>query len=898
MYGQIYEIGTRDPFDQSWRVLLYKIDWEGEVTSLLGGDTPIDFDFQNQSDFYADPIKPSQVSFSIVVEETFQLLDLLNSARFEYYIEVFPEEEDSEEGDPFWCGYIDPKQFEQPYDVPPCELKLICVDGLSFLEEIRYAEEDVDSEGTIVYYNGRIRISEILLDIFDKIGFHEFKEFIDIYEVDMDDTVDDSPFDQAKLDVDVFKDMYCLQVIEEILRPFNACLIQINGVFCIYRPRNVAEGTIYGRHFTDPTARTSVSESTLIYIQRVNSHPTSTLRQVPGGAIIGQEALKRVVINHDYGNRESWLDTWEFKAEDYNDELLTFDNWSHDGAHFDTLPMSYFLSTEQEGVALGQTFSSLNQGWYSLCQDISVTPIYSDRDRFVLEIEVGWINNSGSSKAMSPIQIAVQQGAYWLKEIYNDDADEYETVMEWDDTFLPGELRGIDRMPDDFYGSMYVAPGFTGWNTIKKEFVGMPTNGPIRVMLGGQLYEDLYNCYRNVKIYVSSYQAGKIKRPTWGVVHRETQSTYSTKYNEATRYRFELIERTNKQYVKENNVEGGELNLDYVIGDVTDIEIDNVLGQFKGSIEICATASDLDKQKAAITAFYTSHASAYTVTGLILTPNQNMLTFSGYFAFTGSTTIESESSFGNLEGEVENVQAYAAGTKQIATLTLTGTSGEAEIYVGSLTLPIEFSGSLVDTVATFVATNDETCLGIGVVLTQGSYPDDADIICTEQNEEGGFGSVSILNLGGDLHGTLTPAKQTAAVSATPQVDRITLSGNEGEAWITCNGIKREIGIPEDAESSKFSERWGPRNTDFVNGKPLLTLAVEEIAAQHIRNKQLLNVPILERGETMSFNRMGCLIDDLNEVDSSDNERKFVMSRGTLDARNKRWDVDLIEIIED
>jgi hypothetical protein len=716
--------------------------------------------------------------------------------------------------------------------------------------------------------------------------------------MDMDDSVDDSPFDQAKLDADVFKDMYCLQVIEEILRPFNACLIQVNGVFCIYRPRNVAEGTIYGRHFTDPTARTSVSESTLIYIQRVNSHSTSTLRQIPGGAIIGQEALKRVVINHDYGNRESWLDTWEFKAEDYNDELLTFDNWEHLGAHFDTLPMSYFLSTEREGVALGDVFSSLGQEWYALLQEISITPAYSTRDQFVLEVDIGWINNSGTTGQLTACQIVVQQGVYYLKENYDDDAEAYEIEMEWQDSFLPGEVRGVNRYPNDIYGTSYVAPGFTGWTTVKKEFVGLPTDGVIRVMLGGEVYEDRYCCYRNVKIYVSSYQAGKIKRPTWGVVHRETQSTFSTKYNEAMRYRFELIERTNKQYVKENNVEGGELNLDYIIGDVADIEIDNVLGQFKGSIEICATASDLDKQKAAITAFYNNHNSVYAVTGLTLGTDQNKITFSGYFAFTGATTIESESSFGNLEGEVENVQAYAAGTKQIATLTMTGSSGSAEIYVGDLTLPISYTSSLVNTIAVFVAANDDTCLGIGVILTQGAYPNDTDIIFTEQNEEGGFGSVTNVTIVSDLHGTLDPGKQTAAVSATPQVDRITLSGNEGEAWITCNGIKREIGIPIDVESSKFSEKWGTRDTDSIDCKPLLTLAVEEIAAQHVRNKQLLNIPILERGEIMAFNRMGCLIDDLNEVDSSDNERKFVMSRGTFDARNKRWDVDLIEIIED
>ena len=126
-------------------------------------------------------------------------------------------------------------------------MTITAVCGLNYLKDITF-----DNAG--VYYDGRQRTSLILLNILAKIGFTSFKEFVNVYEATMSNGQADSPFDQLFDDVDKYQDMNCLDVLREVLKPFNAVIRMIDGVFTIYKPTELATATVYGRTFTGGAA--------------------------------------------------------------------------------------------------------------------------------------------------------------------------------------------------------------------------------------------------------------------------------------------------------------------------------------------------------------------------------------------------------------------------------------------------------------------------------------------------------------------------------------------------------------------------------------------------------------------------------------------------------------------
>ena len=55
------------------------------------------------------------------------------------------------------------------------------------------------------------------------------------------------------------------------------------------------------------------------------------------------------------------------------------------------------------------------------------------------------------------------------------------------------------------------------------------------------------------------------------------------------------------------------------------------------------------------------------------------------------------------------------------------------------------------------------------------------------------------------------------------------------------------------------------------------------------------MPIQDTGNAVSsVNILGSFQDDLNKYSS--NNRKFVFNRGSFDVKNRRWNIDFMEII--
>lgn len=531
---------------------------EPSYTQLVGaGEEPLRIELVNQSDDIFSPIKSSRAVITVWSASMFALKDFYSVDKMFHLVEIFQGE------NLYWKGYIDPKQYKEKYGPVPYEVSLVAADGLTLLQNIRYEQ----SAG--VPYDGLKFASEIILDILDKIGFYSFTEFVNVYDTLMDDSVDDSPFDQLKINTDVFEDKYCDEVLTEILKIFNANIRQAGGAFCIYRPVDLTKTTVYGRTFTGATTKTSTSITPKQLLTRPGS--STALLQVSESVASCMDPAKKVTCKQDFGNRDSWIDNWDFKAENYDDTAKTLEKWSFEnGSYKDIFHISEFLSSEQEGIALGTT--NPLQAVY-LEQEIGET-LLSYTDLFTLEFEFAWFNNIGSpNNSVTNIYLEITCSSYYLKE--KDD-----TYAEW--SLTPS---AITIFPVDVLGSTTVQNGFTGWFKYTRivDYIPATTElGKLNIKLGSQLIGDVYNCYKYVKFFVGSFKVfQKLShelKPV-GPVRPQRVSTLSR-----LKFNYEQIQKVENIYVKTNNIEGAELEYDYLLGDILNTGITNVLGQFRGAL--------------------------------------------------------------------------------------------------------------------------------------------------------------------------------------------------------------------------------------------------------------------------------------------------------------------------
>jgi len=155
--------------------------------------------------------------------------------------------------------------------------------------------------------------------------------------------------------------------------------------------------------------------------------------------------------------------------------------------------------------------------------------------------------------------------------------------------------------------------------------------------------------------------------------------------------------------------------------------------------------------------FVTAHAAAYTASGVTVeafgTGTDVYLKFTANVAgtnFTGATSITNDSD-PDLAGTVSTIVANRAAVKQIDTITLTGTSGTANILCDAVTKLASFFNSLTDTAAGFVIEWAASYLPGGVVVTSSG----ADVIFTSDTAGIAFtGATTITNVANAYRGGL------------------------------------------------------------------------------------------------------------------------------------------------
>lgn len=559
--AELYRIEFSDLNKVEWRISIGDSAHTGTYTLLKATGNPLNFAYDNNSDDVFDPLRPSRATFEVYSETNFALLDLYSVEDMHYTVDIYVN------GSIFWKGYIETQNYAEDYEPPLYPVSITATDGLSLLENILFADSIAYDAGeeTITYYNGLTRESKIILDILAEIGFSEFKEYINIYENDMLSTASDSPFDQIKIDVDVFKDYYCYEVLSEILKKYNAIIRQKDGIFCIVRPAELLNATIYGRWFTAETTKTGVTFNPDQFIKRKATHPSVRRIQVPGGRLMITPPAKKVSVLHDYGYRDSWLDNHNFETDLWDG--YDFSYWNRTVGTLIT-HIGKRVPGELNGAYLYErnTYPTLA---YYISQSFATESILSTTDVFNFEIDFMTVNGELTDQSNVKFYLRIKHDAtnQWL-------AEKNDIECEW---------RTTDQI---ITITQATAPtGYSSWTTWKRTFLGLPASGSYTIYIySSDFGSDVHVGVRNVKFYATSDEIIVKRRKHKGPFPRLARWVLKTP--EYTFKYIDNIEVTENEYIVYNEINGLDLDYGYVLGDVVDTDMDNTISQCKGALGV------------------------------------------------------------------------------------------------------------------------------------------------------------------------------------------------------------------------------------------------------------------------------------------------------------------------
>ena len=166
--------------------------------------------------------------------------------------------------------------------------------------------------------------------------------------------------------------------------------------------------------------------------------------------------------------------------------------------------------------------------------------------------------------------------------------------------------------------------------------------------------------------------------------------------------------------------------------------------------------------------------------------NGTILTIHGVFSGIDSNLATVAVAVGDLDGTVVNTNPNVAAQSEIDKITLTGTSGTAQVSCAGATATATFDTSLSTTASNFA--NDPTTIATfaaeGVTLSSEGNK----IVFTSELEVAFVPGASISNIAGNLNGEATEHYQEA-VTAEARIDTVTLdTGTSGTANILCDGV--------------------------------------------------------------------------------------------------------------
>ena len=423
-YGCKYRCEYYDNGGLAWK---WEFEWDGyedEVYTMQASGNPGTYEpLADSDDLFDNPIRGIKATLRVRETSSFQYIDFytINDLTIRcsiYYGSTL-----------YFRGWVQARTYSEPYDdhLSGPEIVITAICGLGALKNIAY-----DNAGTA--YTGHKFESEIILDILAKINAVSFTEIVNVYEESMTDISGYSPMDQMKIDVSVFDNMSCYDVLAHLLIKWNALIRQWKGVFHIYRPKEMISTTAYYRTFTAATTKTS---GTVNYVQSIKrSGVTSDLRDHNGGAMMLVAPAKKLTLRQDFGYKDSWITNWELKSKTFDPDTNTFDNWTCSNSFS---PVEY-IPEEKDGLAITAVSNRRDANYYA-SQSFGANLVATSD---ILGFSIDYFIYSYYGSALSNVYLDIK--------IKNDASNQYlkikdEEDLEWDtsEAFISILISSVDN---------------------------------------------------------------------------------------------------------------------------------------------------------------------------------------------------------------------------------------------------------------------------------------------------------------------------------------------------------------------------------------------------------------------------------------------------------------------
>ena len=832
-----YKCEFADIAGEDWVVDILEDDFAGDIINMTPTGDPLVIEWPSTSDNVFDQnIRGSQATIGVYAESSFQYAELFTSDNLEFKVNIYKNTSEL-----YWTGWITANTWSEPYAGLPYPVSISVVDGLGLLKDFDFSTLSLTNRQTA---------SKIIYDILGTIGFTAFTEFVNVYDILMMDSVDDSPLDQSHIETDLFEDSDLYEALSEILRTFNAAITQRAGVIIIYRYKELEDTTMRGRIFTSATARTSTTRTPAQNISRTTT-PSDFLEI--GGTLMITPQLGTLTANQNYGSRDSWIKNFNFDADTHTIATGVFTDWTKTIA---VLPVGAYVEGETSGVITAGTAGTPG---VMISQIFGSAAMESTTDVIGFEFEWGLFNPAAPSIDTITVKMVIKIGStYYLDE----DDDIY---LQWDASSQSIEMS-----------SGVIGQGWSGWTTFKRRIPGLPADGPLTI----EIYEThtsgsaVFGAIKNIKFFSTSDEITVLTGKIGGSV------LFNKWFNNKRLKDYINIEETvNRTYIKDNSVNGQDVDLLYLLGDATGAGMENILPQFMGAIGTRSLAS-------VAASFVTVHASDYVAGGVVVTSSGEDIIFTAAVAgvnFTGATTITNTA--GTLDGSVTATQANVVPVAQEDRIEVTGSSGSARINTGDTSADMTWATDAQTTIDNFVSTNAVSFLTFDIVLSRfGSGA--SSRVAMLSNIAGQPFTTSVDPLTGDLDGSIT--NTTLNTVGVKRIDTITLEGTSGTADILCDGVTEEVAWVDTLTPTTIWDTRGGSEAD-----PIIELICGEIGSQFARPKHLLDISVYERNNAF-LDLVGNLQDDMNQYSGSD--RVFIMNSATYEARMRRWDLSLNELL--
>ena len=346
-FGVKYRAEFDDNEGETWRIDILEDGYASTITTMKLTGEPLVFEWPGISDdALTQYVRGSGASINVYAESDFAYSELFTSDNLEFKVNIYYDTTTL-----YWTGWVTSNVWDEPYSDTPYPVRISATDGLGILKEFDFSDLSLTDRETV---------DTIIHDILEQIEVDDFTEYVNVYHDSMpDQAVGNSPFDQMKIWTYLYKDNNCYEVLESILKIFNAAITQYKGEHIIYRYKELEDATMYGRKFTAPATKSAVTKTP---IQHVNRSTTASNFKDTGGNLMIAPQIKTLNLLQTYGQRDSLFFGGDFSPDNFDGTDFTYWTISGGGA-INTLDS--ITDVHEDGVIIESGNTAAAQTFYT-----------------------------------------------------------------------------------------------------------------------------------------------------------------------------------------------------------------------------------------------------------------------------------------------------------------------------------------------------------------------------------------------------------------------------------------------------------------------------------------------------------------------------------------------------